>query len=59
MELKHYPPRYQYEFADLTESHNFFTKTRILEYHLKGGKIETMDSEGDISGKIVIPSLTG
>ena len=59
MESKHYPPRYQYEIVDLTRSHNFFTEARIIKYHLKGGRIDSMDGEGEINGKIVIPSLTG
>ena len=57
MEVKHYPPRYPYEIADLTKNHSFFTVPKILEYNLKGGKIDTMDGEGEINGEIVIPSL--
>ena len=57
MEVKHYPPRYQYEIADLTKNHSFFTVPKILEYNLKGGKIDTMDGEDEINGEIVIPSL--
>ena len=57
MRAKNYPPRYEYEIADLTKSHSFFTVPKILEYYLRGGKIDTMDGEGKINGEIVIPSL--
>ena len=57
MNMKHYPPRYHYEIVDLTRDCSFFCKPKIVEYCLKGGKIDTMDGEGKIIGKIVIPSL--
>ena len=57
MEVRHYPPRYQYQIADLTKSHSCFTVPKILEYHLRGGMIDTMNGKEEINGKIVIPSL--
>ena len=57
MKAKNYPPRYEYEILDLTKSHSFFTVPKSLEYSLKGGKIDTMDGEGEVNGEIVIPSL--
>ena len=57
MNAKHYPPRYKYEIVDITKSHSFFTVPKILKYNLKGGKIDTMNGEEEINGKIVIPSL--
>ena len=59
MDSKNYPPRYHFNIADLKETHNFFTKARILNYHLRGGRIDTMTGEADINGKILIPILLG
>ena len=56
MDAKRYPPRFNYKIADMTKSHTFFNEPKILEYNLKGGKIDTMDDEGEINGEIVIPS---
>ena len=57
MQTKNYPPRFKYEIAYLTKCHGFFTVPKILEYYLRGGKIDTVDGEGEIYGEIVIPSL--
>ena len=59
MDLKKYPPRLLYEAVDLTKSLDFFTRPRILEYRIKGGKIPTMDGDAKNTGKIAIPLLNG
>ena len=54
MNMNQYPPRYHYEIVG---SHSFFTEPKILGYILKGGKMVTIDGEGEVNGKITIQCL--